>query len=307
MSTYWTTKNVLVTGAGGFVGHALCLSLDSLGAKVTAVSHKSVSFPFSKQIRLKIADLTDISLVKTLFSGQTIIIHCAAVDGGKDFKIKYADTIFRNNILINDNLMNQLKGKKIEKFVFISSAEVYQVNDCCEKINEDDFKIYPPVTPASYYAWSKIIGEFSSLSLQKYSAIPTIIVRPANIYGPGDSIEKKRLVPYLINAIKTKQKEIILEGNGKQIRSFLYIDDYVNNLLSLIQYSSGGIYNLAGEHAISIRNFVKIFSKAAKINILFSDPRNNSHTSFVLDLSKIKKTIPCWYDSDYTERVKELL
>ena len=141
MITFWKNKKVIVTGAGGFIGRSLCLTLNKQGAKVTAVSHKPVTFPNLSNLQLRTADLTDISQIDSILDDHVIVIHCAALDGGRDFKIKFANTIFQTNVLINDNLITSMKKKNIEKFIFISSAEVYQGIITNKRIKEDDFKL----------------------------------------------------------------------------------------------------------------------------------------------------------------------
>jgi nucleoside-diphosphate-sugar epimerase len=294
MKTYWYKKRVLITGAGGFIGSHLYRELTRRGATVTALSHKNI-------------DLTNKDEIKRAITNETIIIHAAAVDGGKDFKIQNANIIYKNNINMTANLLEVLENNKIEKFLYISSAEIYFGTPKNNPIKEDDLILFPPTKPDFFYAWSKIICEKMCISYAYYHHIKIIIVRPANIYGRDDNNDKGRLVPKLIHALKYTKGKVVLSGDGNQIRSFLFIDDYINNLISLLEKSDGGIFNIAGGKNILIKNFVKLFAKRYHRKIVFEKNNINKPNTFVLNLSKIKKTIPYYFDTSYEDIINTIL
>ncbi len=291
--SFFANKKVLVTGASGFTGVRLCLELQKKGARVSALTHKDVDLTNYKQTKKAIAD-------------ETIIIHAACLDGGTAFKKKFAKKIFFDNLRMTQNLVRALENKSIEKFVYISSAEVYGKPEKAKKIKEEDLDNYPPFTPEYYYAWSKIINE--SLCQTIGSSTKVIIIRPANLYGIGDRYERGRLVPTILEKIKRGHKSLLLKGDGCQERSFLYLDDYIKNLVQLIEKSHGGVYNLAGEKVISIKDFVRIFSRISGLKINFSEKKSQtSRAPFVLDITKAKKIIGHWDDSSYEENIKNLI
>ena len=292
MTNYWQGKKVLVTGASGFTGVRLCLELHKKGARVRALAHKDV-------------DLTNYNQTKQAITDETIIIHAACLDGGAAFKKKFAKKIFFDNLKMTQNLVRALENKNIEKFVYISSAEVYGKPVKKEKIKEEDLNNYPPFIPEYYYAWSKIINE--SLCQTLGNPVKVIIIRPANLYGIGDRYERGRLVPTILEKIKRGQRSLLLKGDGLQERTFLFVDDYVKNLLQLVEKSKGGIYNFAGEKIISIKDFVRIFSRISGLKITFSDKNQTPQPPFVLDITKAKKIVDYWYDSTYEENIKNLV
>jgi len=314
MSNYWNKKKVILTGANGFVGSNICNELISNGAFVTAVVRDKSKiknlFSIKNKILLKECDLTDAFQTRTLISDENILIHNAALDGGSDFKNKFAHKIFQENTLINLNTKEAIRGKKIEKFVFISSAEVYLNLKKNKKIKEEDFRLFSPSENYFWYPFSKILGEIFSESIEKELGIKTIIVRPANIYGANDNPDKKRLLPLLLQTICSNKKEIILKGDGRSLRSFIFVEDYVKNLLELISVSEGGTYNIAGEKIITIKDFINIFSNLSGLKVIFSGKKNSLNKvndDFVLDISKIKKMVPIWHDSDYKKRLTEII
>lgn len=312
MKQYLKDKKVLVTGAGGFIGSYICQGLIEKGASVTAVvrdkSRVSSKAPLLKDTIIKEADLMNQDL-DSLIKNHNLIIHAAAVDGGIEFKKKYANRIFQENVGITMNILKSLKKSPVEKFVFISSAEVYSNIKSPNPIKETEFSLFLPTLPGQWYAFSKIIGEQAASLMEHTLGIKTIIVRPANIYGQGDSFDKNRLVPTLLQGIKEKKKEVTLNGTGEDIRSFLYVEDYAQNLLQLLEYSDGGIYNFAGAEPISIANFTYLFEAISGTKITFTDKANTKikNNRFILDISKAKRIIPKWYDSPYQQRIKQLL
>jgi len=304
----------MVTGANGFIGSHLCEELIKLDAQVTAVVRKKSNLenlaPFLNKLTLKEADLRQPQEAEKAVGKESIIIHAAAIDGGGEFKRKFADKIFHDNILMTLNILKAAREKKVEKFLYVSSAEVYGGVKNKNKIKESDFKIFLPTKAEHWYIWSKIVGEYACQLTQAYSKLKVIIVRPANIYGPRDKSERQRLVPTLIESIKKGAKKIELKGSGRQLRSFLYVDDFIKNLLELIAATDEGIYNIAGENIINIKDFAGIFGKVFGLKIIFKDKRRGADRigdSFILDVGKIKKTTPIWYDSPYEKRIRELI
>lgn len=313
MKNYWSKKKVLVTGAGGFVGSYICEELIAQGANVTAVvrnkSNISNLSPFLNKLSLKEIDLTDTSGINEMIIDEVIIIHAAAVDGGSGFKKKFANKIFTENMLMNINMLKSVENKKIEKFLYISSAEVYRNIKTDKSIKENDFTFFSPTKNEDWYPFSKVIGEQICRLINSFG-IKTIIVRPANIYGLRDDQGHGRLIPTLLSEIKAGNRKIRLKGDGRQLRSFLFAQDYVKNLLGLISSIDNGIFNIAGEKVISIKNFVEIFGKIGKLTIEFEDKSQDAGAStdrFVLDVSKIKRTIPFWYDSPYEKKIEEMI
>ncbi len=314
MKQYFQGKRILVTGAGGFIGSNICRALIDEKASVTAVvrnkQHISNLEDIQKKISIKEADLTDKKALRSLIRSNDIIIHAAAVDGGTLFKKRHADRIFHDNVHMTMNILECLKKSSVQKFLFVSTAEVYVTVPDKSHVSEESFSLFSPQRPEQWYAFSKVIGEHTVNLIGDTLGIKVIIVRPANIYGQNDHVNKKRLVPILLDAIKKNKKKLLLSGSGNDIRSFLHIDDYVKNLLQIIEVSNGGIYNFAGTKPIRIKDFVKIFSDISGMKIAFKEKAKNKdekNLRFILDISKTRKTISKWYDSSYKKRVKELL
>lgn len=311
MNSFFENKKILVTGAGGFIGSEFCKQLIKHNAKVTAVVRNTSKIDLlstiQKHITIKDADLTDKKQVNALVKAHTLVIHAAAVDGGKDFKRKHASRIFHENVRITMNVFESLKNKQVEKVLFISSAEVYGHLQNKKHIKEEDFFLAAPSQEEQWYGFSKMIGEYTAQLIGNALGIQVIVVRAANIYGPFDSNKKSRLVPTIISELKKEKGKIILSGTGKDIRSFLHVEDYVLNVLQLLEKSRGGIYNIAGSQKTTIESFANLFSGGKK-NIIFKDKNTSKkHSTFILDISKAKNIIPFWYDTPYKKRVAEIL
>jgi len=308
MSNFWKNKNVIVTGAGGFVGQKLCQRLYDLGSNVTAVVRSIDKFPLQSP-RIKIFEI-DLCKDNNIFWGNqnnSYVFHLAALDGGSGYKNEHKEEIYKKNITITKNLLYSLESVRIAKFIYISSAEVYLKLKIRNKVKENDLKKFSWVKPDHGYAYSKFCCEKLVQSFGKKWEVPVLIIRPGNIYGPGDSPKRKRLIPYLLERIKNGEQKIILKGNGQNIRSFLYIEDYIENLLSLTEHARDGIFNLSGENPISIKDFVGIIAQQSGRKIEFEDKFDPSKKDiFLLDNRKARKLIN-WQDSTYEKRIKEML
>lgn len=310
MKQFWQNKKVLITGAGGFVGYHLCRMLLEKRADITAIARNPIRLNQLKdQIKIKNINLANPDQTKNLITDEEIIIHQAAVDGGSQFKKEHAHQIFHDNTLININVLEAVRNKRVKKFIYVSSAEVYHPLKIPRKIREEDFRIFTPDKPELWYPFSKVLGETAVKIMGMQTGVKTLIIRPANIYGPGDSNDKKRLVPLILQAISEHKEELILKGNGQGIRTFIYLDDYLQNFLDLITSDCEGTFNLAGINQISIRDFADIFSRLAGLKIIFENKMNDKKTDdyFVLDIQKIIKTIPDWKDRGYEPAIKELI
>ncbi len=307
MKKYWQKKKILITGANGFIGSSVCQELLNIGAKVTALVSPNSSLNNLKGLNNKIKLLRK-DLINDVFEIQEkIVFHLAALDGGQKFKKQHGPQILQQNLIMTSKMIELSQKANVEKFIFFSSAEVYQGKKRAQKrkIKETDFNIDEALLANNnLYMWSKIIGE--SICLQ--SKLKTIIIRPANIYGERDSVQKERLIPLLLDNIKNNNKEVVLTGDGSPTRSFMYIEDFVKNLLALTGKLKKGIYNIAGENPISLKKFVNLFHNICGINIKFiSKTKQNPSDYFVLNNSKVKKVVSNWHDQSYKKVIKKLI
>ncbi len=263
-------NNIFVTGGSGFIGSNIVKKLLSEGHKVKVYD----DFSRGKKRKLKITekklkvvngDVRDENKIIRESKGFDYFIHLAAINGTKFFYEKpqeVLDVSIRGMIAV----LNACKKNNISKLIFSSSSEVYQSP---KKIPtpEDVPLVIPDVYNSRYsYGAGKIISEVMILNYYKDFFKKIIIFRPHNVYGPDMGWE--HVIPELIlkvNNVNTKKNVLKIKGNGKQTRSFIFIDDFVEGLYRVIfKGKHRNIYHIGNNDEIKIVELAKKILKLQK-------------------------------------------
>jgi nucleoside-diphosphate-sugar epimerase len=309
----WKDKKVLITGGSGFVGSNALQHFSDLGSDVTvAVSPRNSSFISQhKNIRVVSSDLLIPSEAKKIVQGQNIILHFAAVDGNLEFKRNHSAEIFSKNMRINLNMFEAAASENVESFIFTSSSDIYsQTSE--NLLNEES-----PVDISFYsntdgYKLAKWTSELASKEFIKQFNIPITILRPGNLYGPGDDFNensKTRFIPSVITKI-SRHQEVTLWGDGTQTRSFLFINDFLFRVQKLIENKiSNDIFNVASNQATSLQQIVEmvaqIFQVEPKLSIDTSKPGGAHSRNF--DCSKLESAIGSFEEVPITDGLKQTI
>lgn len=229
-------KKVLLTGGAGFIGTKICeilccsneiLIYDSLSRN----SIKSTDLLNRKNVKLIKGDILDLNYLKSIVDDfkPNIIIHLAAV-AGIDTVIKSPVTTMKINMIGTYNILEAIKDHKIDRFIDFSTSEVF--GSYAYKVDEQHTTNLAPVGEARWtYSVSKLAGEHLAHSYYKEYDLPVVTVRPFNIYGAGQ-VGEGAIHQFVVRAIKND--EILIHGDGDQIRSWCYIDDFVDGIMLCI-------------------------------------------------------------------------
>lgn len=267
-------KKIIVFGAGGFIGNHLVSYLKNKeNVFVVGVDIKYPEYDKSEADKFIIADLRDQNLVAKICSnGFDEAYQLAANMGGAGYLFTGENDaeVMYDSSLINLNISNQCKKGKIKKIFFSSSACIYpvfnQMNEKSPKCSEDS--AYPAM-PDSEYGWEKIFSERLYLALHKNYGIDIRIARFHNIFGPEGAWNNGReKAPAAICRKVAEAKnggEIEIWGDGKQTRSFLYIDECLEGINKLMtQDKFIGPVNIGSEEMVSIDEMTKMIIKISK-------------------------------------------
>lgn len=278
---FWKGKNVIVTGANGFIGSHIIEELLNEDAKPIAIVRNKQSIAYIKhlidKIEIREADLQNEKETIDALKNAKIIINCAAKVGGIKYNIDHPGSIFRDNMKIFMNVLETARINNTDLFITVSSACVYP-RFCTIPTPESEGFLESPEPTNEGYGWSKRMEEFMSISYAKEFKMKIGIVRPYNGYGPRDNFDTNtsHVIPSLIRRIIEGEDPLIVWGSGNQTRSFLYSRDFAKGILKVGElYAIADPINIGVEREISIKEIVELICKIT-----------NKHPKIIYDTSK---------------------
>ncbi|MEO0293408.1 MAG: NAD-dependent epimerase/dehydratase family protein [candidate division WOR-3 bacterium] len=257
-------KKILICGAGGFIGSHMAKRLYKEGHFVRAVDIKWDGFMeepyYSEKLTL---DLRDYKNCLRATKGIELVYQFAADMGGIGYITKVGAEIMKNNSLININIIRASIENKIEKIFFSSSACVYpeykQLSSKVKPLKEEDAI---PAQPDQFYGWEKLFAEKLYEAFGKDYRLNFTIARYHNIYGPFGVYEggREKAPAALCRkvALASNPGEIEIWGDGKQTRSFCYIDDCIEGSIRLMNSEFKGPLNIGSNELVTIDEMADI-------------------------------------------------
>ena len=261
-------KKVLVTGAGGFIGHHLVKYLKRGGAWVRGVDIKRPQYEPTAADEFELLDLRRWPDCLLATRGVDDCYHLAANMGGIGFITEFKAEIMRDSVLINTHMLEAARLTGIEKLLFTSSACVYpgyrQNTPDVTPLREEDAY---PADAEDGYGWEKLFTERMCRHYCEDYGLNTYVVRFHNIYGPLGTYdggrEKSPAAICRKVALAPDGGEIEVWGDGKQTRSYCYIDDCVEGIHRLMQSREHSPINLGSDRMVTINELVDIVAKIA--------------------------------------------
>lgn len=268
-------SRALVTGAGGFIGHHLVSHLKKQGHWVRGVDLKHPEFGQTEADEFLILDLRLREDCAAAVRDIDEVYALAADMGGMGFISRNHAQILHNNILISTHTLQAAQEAEVERYLFSSSACVYpehrQEDVDVEPLKEEDAY---PAQPQDAYGWEKLVTERLCTHYREEYGIETRIVRFHNIFGPlgtwrgGREKAPAALCRKVAVAKLTGDPEVEIWGDGKQTRSFCYVDDCVDGIYRLQRSDYREPLNLGQDRLISINELADMVAEIAGIEIV---------------------------------------
>ena len=268
-----TNKNIFITGGAGFIANTLIQQLveDNIITVYDNFHRDTLTdsgYANHKNIRIIKGDVLDLELLTASMKGAEVVIHAAGI-AGIDTVIKEPVITMRVNMIGTANALEAARINKVsEKFIDFSTSEIF--GSMAYKSSEKDKSVAGSAGEARWtYAVSKLAGEHLAHAYHKQYNLPTITVRPFNVYGPGQTGEGAIQI-FIKRALK--DEDIYINGDGNQIRAWCFVDDFVDCIMKCLKGDEaiGESFNIGNARAITTilglaETVCRVFKSESKI------------------------------------------
>lgn len=279
---------ILVTGGTGFIGGFLLPRLIESGQEVFVITRKLPAVKKIHNLRYLKADLCDtgslLAIKRQIGSCEALIDLAALIPAGisadKQNIVSNALQSIKANIIGHVNLLNFI-GNKLKKIIYVSSIDVYGPllrATCTEEL---------PTAPETFYGATKLFVERAYKIFCDKNKIDLVTLRFSQIYGPGE--HPINVIPIFIDKIKSNLP-LPLFGDGRDTRSFLYVDDAVDAICLAMKKNKKGVFNVAGTQTVSINNLIRMLQILSKKPVKLQHlPRKKRPSRQNVDIEKAGK------------------
>ncbi len=267
-------EKVVVTGAGGFIGHHLVTFLKQKGYWVRGVDLKLPEYNPTDADEFLILDLREKKNALKATKRMEHVYALAADMGGMGYISSHNALILYNNATININTIESARINKVKRLFYSSSACIYpeykQVETNLKSLKEEDAY---PAKPQDAYGWEKLFTEILAKYYSEDYKMVTRVARFHNIFGPFGTWDGGRekapaaVCRKVAIAKLAKKHEIEIWGDGKQTRSFCYINDCLVGIYKLMMSDFSEPLNIGQDRMVTIDQLVDIVSKIAGVEL----------------------------------------
>ena len=284
----FSKKNVLVTGGTGLIGRQIVEILIGADANVKIVSLDKIRI--NENAEHIYGDLTSFDFCKKVTSDMDFVFHIAGIKGSIEVTKSMPASFFVPLLMFNTNVLEACRLNKVEKIVYTSSIGAYS---SAEVFIENDEFDGPPMD--MFPGWSKRMAELQVKAyLIQYGLNNFSVVRPCNVYGPGDNFDpgNAMVIPSLMARVYAKENPVVVWGDGSAIRDFAYSRDVAEGVILAIHHSTKGKYvNLGSGIGVSIKQLVTTLNEFIDFNFEFDVTKSSGFPKRVMDITNARNLI----------------
>lgn len=282
-------RNALVTGGTGLIGRQVVDLLVGAGASVRIVSLDQVKV--NDRAEHILGDLTSFELCREVTRGMDCVIHLAGIKGSAKVSQSHLASHFVPTLMFNVNVLEASRLNKVQKLVYTSSIGAYANGEVFKEGEPGDFHD----APMDFAGWAKRMAELQVHAYRvQYGMEGYAIVRPSNVYGPGDNFdpENAMVVPSLMHRVHSKEDPLVVWGDGSAIRDIVFSRDVAEGALLALHHGTKGRYvNLGAGQGYSIRELVETLRGVVPFNYRFDATKPSGFPKRVMDVTLARQLI----------------
>ncbi len=281
-------KQVVILGASGFIGSAIreFLKIQGIASEIIAISSSEVD----------LTNLKEVYSLKKYFKKTTAILMCS------NLKRNVGDNLdtFLGNMSMCENLCVLLQDHHVGRFIYFSSAAVYG-----EEINNVNITETTNVCPMTYYGIAKYSSEcLFRKAISSHGKTSFIIFRPSIVYGSNDRSNSYGPSEFINSNINSN--EIVLWGDGEELRDFIYIKDVAKIVIKMIFNKFDGIINLSSGSSHTFQEVVELSSCISNTKTLVSSrKRTKEKVNHIYNNSLLNRLLPNYQYASLEEGMKD--
>ncbi len=280
-------KHVLITGGTGLIGREVSRILADAGAIVRVVSLDRVSI--DDRIENIYGDLTNFDFCLKQTENIDYVFHLAGIKGSIEVTKSKPATFFVPILMFNTNVLEASRRNGVKKLVYTSSIGAYP---SAEVFLETDSQVGEPQD--LFPGWAKRMAELQIKSYQQQYGLDWAIVRPCNVYGPGDNFDPDNamVIPSLMMRIWQGEKPLRVWGDGTAVRDFAFSRDVaIGTIKALIHGTRGEFVNLGSGTGYSIKELVETLKEFIDFEYEFDTSKPAGFPRRVMDISRAREWI----------------
>ena len=296
-------RTAVVTGGTGMIGREVVRLLCDAGAVVTIISldHLTVD-PRARHV---LGDLSDLSFCLDLTNGVDFVYHVAGIKGSVVVTKEKPASFFVPLMMMNTNVLEAARRNNVGRVLYTSSIGAYPSAEVFRE-EEDDFG-KPPMD--MFPGWAKRMAEMQIDAYRiQYGLSNFAIVRPSNIYGPGDNFDEANamVIPTLMARVRRRERPVMIWGDGSAIRDFLHATDCARGMiLACVRGTNSKAINLGCGYGITIRELVETLRRIVSFEAFFDTSKPSGFPMRVMDGTHAKRLIGFEPEVSLTDGLKQ--